>query len=149
MEMEWNPLVPELAVKDLGVSRAFYADLIGCVVRFERDDPPFAYLDQGAAQLMIEEDHDGMWLTAEPESPRGRGINLQIEVDNVTALRDRLVAASWPLFRDLADTWYGTGADEEGQREFLVQDPDGYLLRFVQPLGARTRADPQGAVDGG
>jgi hypothetical protein len=24
-----------------------------------------------------------------------------------------------------------------GQREFLLQDPDGYLLRFVQYLGER------------
>jgi len=26
-------------------------------------------------------------------------------------------------------------------RQFLVQDPDGYLLRFAQDLGAKCRAD--------
>jgi hypothetical protein len=32
------------------------------------------------------------------------------------------------------------GEQEIGQREFLVQDSDGYLLRFAQVLGRRTRA---------
>src|ERR1700730_502215 len=32
------------------------------------------------------------------------------------------------------------GEEEIGQREFLVQDSDGYLLRFAQMLGRRTRA---------
>ena len=34
--------------------------------------------------------------------------------------------------------WYQVSAsDEEGQREFLIQDPDGYLLRFAEYLGRR------------
>jgi hypothetical protein len=30
-----------------------------------------------------------------------------------------------------------SGARHSGQRQFLVQDPDGYLLRFAEPLGER------------
>jgi len=131
-------MVPELLVGDFRASCAFYVELLGFTVRFERTDPPFAYLDLGGAQLMIEQDHPSAWRTADLEAPRGRGLNLQIEVDNTAVLRDRLLAGGHSLFRDLADAWYDIGGGRQsGQREFLVQDPDGYLLRFVEPLGER------------
>jgi hypothetical protein len=40
----WNPLVAELTVKDLQTSFASYR-AAGFTVRFQRADPPFAYLD--------------------------------------------------------------------------------------------------------
>ena len=44
---DWNPMVPELLVSDAARSVAFYADVLGFVVRFTRDDPPFAHLALG------------------------------------------------------------------------------------------------------
>ena len=42
------------------------------------------------------------------------------------------------LFHPLTEHWYATQSGiAEGQREFLVQDPDGYLLRFQEYLGQR------------
>ncbi|MEO9168740.1 MAG: VOC family protein, partial [Aestuariivirga sp.] len=35
------------------------------------------------------------------------------------------------------EKWYRAGDEEVGQRQFLVQDPDGYLLRLCQPIGRR------------
>lgn len=35
------------------------------------------------------------------------------------------------------EAWYRKGDFEVGQRQFLVQDPDGYLLRLVEGLGER------------
>jgi len=41
---------------------------------------------------------------------------------------------------NVEESWYEVGSDkEEGQIEFLVQDPDGYLLRFIEPLGERIK----------
>ena len=34
-------------------------------------------------------------------------------------------------------TWYRRGEIELGDWQFAVQDPDGYLLRFLQSLGSR------------
>jgi hypothetical protein len=34
--------------------------------------------------------------------------------------------------------WYRTGAVETGVHQFLVQDPDGYLIRFSAHLGERS-----------
>jgi hypothetical protein len=44
----------------------------------------------------------------------------------------------WPLFEEPSESWYRIGESEEaGSLEFLVQDPDGYLIRFVQSIGRR------------
>jgi hypothetical protein len=34
--------------------------------------------------------------------------------------------------------WYRTGEVETGARQFLVQDPDGYLIRFSAYIGERS-----------
>jgi hypothetical protein len=33
--------------------------------------------------------------------------------------------------------WYRTGEVETGVHQFLVQDPDGYLIRFAAYIGER------------
>ena len=35
------------------------------------------------------------------------------------------------------EKWYRKDSIEVGNKQFLVQDPDGYLLRFTQDLGKR------------
>jgi catechol 2,3-dioxygenase-like lactoylglutathione lyase family enzyme len=130
------PLVPELMCRDPAASRAFYVDLVGFSIRYERPESDFVFLDLEGAQIMLCPIHDD-WVTGTMEAPLGRGINLQIEVSDVDALRDRIVAAGRALFQDMETSWYRDGATEHGQREFLVQDPDGYLLRFCQDLGTR------------
>ncbi|WP_085905524.1 hypothetical protein [Kiloniella majae] len=57
-----------------------------------------------------------------------------IEVSDVLAVHHRLEKAHWPLFRQLEDQWYRAGNRKVGNREFLVQDPDGYLLRFFSDI---------------
>ncbi|MEM5521223.1 hypothetical protein [Sulfitobacter sp. AS59] len=48
-----------------------------------------------------------------------------------------LTASEIPLFRDPETAWYRIGTVERGVIEFLVQDQDGYLLRFSQLIGDR------------
>lgn len=133
----WSALVPELSVSDLEVSLNFYRT-VGFQVRFVRTSPPFAYLTLGDSQIMLEQAHSEGWVVAPLERPFGRGINLQIEVVDIQSVRAALASAGKQLFREPSDSWYQvSGTHEEGQRELLVQDPDGYLLRFAQPLGRR------------
>jgi catechol 2,3-dioxygenase-like lactoylglutathione lyase family enzyme len=131
-------LVPELKVTDFARSRWFYVDLIGFDVLYERPEHAFAYLYLGRAELMIERD-DGMWRTGPLEHPYGRGINFQIEVTDVEVLHQRLVAHDYPVMVPIEERWYRRDNLDVGQKQFLVQDPDGYLLRFGQDLGIRTR----------
>ncbi len=134
----WAALVPEMAVQSLDRAVAFYCDVCGFCQRFARPEDGFAYLELGRAQIMLEEIVADTWRTGALEHPLGRGINLQIEVNDLGQLEARLETSGWPLFRAVETVWYRDGDIEHGQRQVLVQDPDGYLLRFIQPLGERT-----------
>ncbi|CAI8953444.1 bleomycin resistance protein [Pseudomonas sp. IT-P176] len=135
-----NKMVPELTVSDIQQSLAFWTDLIGFQIAYERREEGFAYLDFDGVQVMLEQyiaEDDGQWHTGALQAPFGRGINFQMTVDRVEPILARLAAVQWPLFRPFADAWYRSGEVEVGQRELIVQDPDGYLLRLVEALGER------------
>lgn len=134
-EREWAALVPELTCSDLEASLRFWCGALGFTKRFERPEDRFAYLELGAAQVMLEE-RNGGWETGRLEQPFGRGINLQIEVGDVEDLHQRLVDGGVELFRTLQRTIYREDDELHIAVEFLVQDPDGYLLRFVQDPNA-------------
>jgi catechol 2,3-dioxygenase-like lactoylglutathione lyase family enzyme len=136
-------LVPELLCSDINESRSFYVDALGFEVLYDRPAENFLYLSLSGAEIMLEQlpvtpDHDGFWLTGRLEVPYGRGINFQIEVENVYELYDRLAPSQWPIFRSIEEKWYRINATEAGNRQFLIQDPDGYLLRLFEDLGTRS-----------
>ena len=71
------------------------------------------------------------------EQPYGRGINFQIHVENADALHAAVVAAGLPIFLRMEERWYRRENTEIGTRQFIVEDPDGYLLRLHHDLGIR------------
>ncbi|MET3225354.1 catechol 2,3-dioxygenase-like lactoylglutathione lyase family enzyme [Bradyrhizobium japonicum] len=129
-------LVPELSVSDIQESLSFWRDLLGFEVAYDRPDARFAYLVRGRLQVMLCE-LNGRWETAEMQRPFGRGINFQMAVDRIEPMLKALDDARWPLYEQPNEVWYRVGDLEVGQREFLVQDLDGYLMRFVERLGTR------------
>ena len=135
--MDSSKLVPELTVRDFQKSVRFYVEILGFRILYRRTSPQFACLDLDSVQFMLEENHGAAWITGELAPPLGRGVNFQIEVSDLKPILDRLAAAKHALYREPRDEWYKTANGLEGQREFLVQDPDGYLLRFAQYLGSR------------
>ncbi|NBB49060.1 VOC family protein [Rhizobium sp. CRIBSB] len=138
--MRTNALVPELAVSDWQTSRAFYCNLVGFEVAYERPEEGFSFLTLGDAQLMI--DQIGIGRTfgtkdAPLERPFGRGLNLQILVPAASIIVDRLAAAGVTLYLPLEEKWYRRDDYDVGNRQFVVADPDGYLLRLFEDLGKR------------
>ena len=133
-------LVPELICADFARSLAFYTELLGFAVRYARLEERFAYLEREGAELMIEQSVGRAFLASPLEYPYGRGVNFQIEVADVVPLHARVSAAGLPLYLPLEEKWYRRGAEEVGNRQFIVPDPDGYLLRFFHSLGARPLA---------
>lgn len=135
----WSMMVPELLVSNLDASLGFWCGLCGFTVAYDRPEDRFAYLDHAGPQIMLEEvmGPGRRWITAPLQQPFGRGINFQITVDDVTPILAGLKAAGWPLFLEPEEVWYRAGTSETGVRQFLVQDPDGYLVRFSQSLGQR------------
>ena len=135
--MKWNALVPELLVADFQKSIWFYVSVLGFSVEYERTSPSFAYLAFEKSQVMIEELQEDSWVTGAMAHPFGRGINLQIECSDVVEIRKRIATAKIAVFRELHDACYEAAGARIGQRQFLVADPDGYLLRFCEVIGDR------------
>jgi catechol 2,3-dioxygenase-like lactoylglutathione lyase family enzyme len=144
-------LTPELLVTDLAASLRFWCGPCGFRIAYDRPEEGFALIAHGTARVMLEELRRSTrpWITAELTPPFGRGINLEIEVPDLAPILAALHAAAWPLFMPPEEKWYRTGGHETGVRQFLVQDPDGYLLRLQQRLGERLPPPQAGEGRGG
>jgi len=131
--MKFNALVPELSVTDIEKSKWFYTEILGFQIDYERKKDKFAFLSLNNAQLMLEE-MNGYWETGLLAYPLGRGVNFQIIVHDIHPIVNRLHQNDISLFREPFVSEYTTGEKVVKEIEFLVQDPDGYLLRFSQGL---------------
>ncbi|WP_375208622.1 bleomycin resistance protein [Hyphomonas jannaschiana] len=127
-------LVPELYVSDLARSLAFYCGALGFRMVYERPEERFAYLERAGAELMLEEPIGRTWLAGPLETPYGRGVNFQIAVEDAVALCKAALAAGAPLIQDLEEKTYLRDDEPIRVRQCVVQDPDGYLLRFSELL---------------
>ncbi len=135
-------IVPELICSDIERSLSFYVGLLGFRVVYERPEERFALLSLGGASLMLEQPHarDRLFPSAPLEHPYGRGVNLEVEVDDAASLWAR--AGGGEVVLPLEERRYARGAlaDEVHVRQFALADPDGYVLRFSQTLGTPPRA---------
>lgn len=131
-------LVPELLVVNVDRSLVFWGDVCGFEIRYSRSDECFAYIALGSAHLMLEQIGIGRnWITGPLEEPLGRGINFQISVPDTVPLVAALARANIDLFVQPETKWYRVGNEEAGVDQFLVTDPDGYLIRFQSSRGYR------------
>lgn len=132
--MKFNTLIPELSVTDIEKSKWFYIEVLGFKIEYERIGDKFVFVSlEEKTQIMLEE-INGHWDTGELKHPFGRGINFQIEIEDIQSIIARLNKQNIPFFREPTISEY-TGNDTTFiQKEFLVQDPDGYLLRFSQEM---------------
>ena len=78
---------------------------------------------------MIEE-INGNWNTGKLEYPFGRGINLSMSIKEVENYYNELAKKNIKFFKKLMINEYEVNNEIYCDKEFLIQDPDGYLLRF-------------------
>lgn len=126
--MQFNSLIPELSVTDINKSKEFYLNL-GFKIKYERPENKFCFLELEQNQIMIEQINDN-WNTGSLEYPFGRGINISMSISNVEELYNNLKNKNIKIFKELEVHTYRVDDKEYQDKEFLVQDPDGYLLRF-------------------
>jgi len=134
--MKFNKLIPELSVTNFENSINFYTKILGFKIEYKRDESKFAMISFQGSQLMIEEINNH-WSTGKLKKPFGRGINFQIEVDKIQPILDSLEQNNYPIFVEPKENWYRQDNQLLGNKEFLIQDPDGYLLRFAEDLGTK------------
>ena len=128
-------MAPELLVSNLDESLGFWRDLLGFRVAYSR--PGFVYLERHeGAQLMLCQ-RDGSFETGDMTWPFGRGAMFQIYVQALAPIADAVAASGRSLYAPLREVWRRWGDREGGQREFFVQDPDGYLVMVAEHIGER------------
>lgn len=134
--MKWNQMIPEFDIFNLDETLHFYVDLIGFKVVYDRPEDKFAFLELEDVQIMVQEiDPDSSkWDTGTLDYPLGRGINFQIDVKNIDEIYNKLKEADYKIFVEMEDHYYRKDDEMLGEREFLVQDPNGFLLRFAQDI---------------
>ena len=80
---------------------------------------------------MIEEVNNN-WNVGELEYPFGRGINISMTVKNVDELYEKVIKNKIKIFRKMQVDRYRVNNYYVEDKQFLIQDPDGYLLRFTK-----------------
>ena len=130
MNMYFNKMIPELSVFDIEQTKRFYNDL-GFKIEYERPEEKFVFMSFQDSQFMFEQIHDNGWNIDELIYPLGRGINFSIAVDDIEGLYKLVKTLNLEIYRDLNRSIYQVNGTEETQTEFLIQDPNGYLLRFT------------------
>ena len=102
-------------------------------IKYERPVDSFVYFTRDGVDIMVEQiDGNGRrWITGELEKPFGRGINLQWKVKNIDDFYNSVLSKEPVcIYLALESKRYLCGDKIEEQRQFIVQDPDGYLFRF-------------------
>jgi uncharacterized glyoxalase superfamily protein PhnB len=127
----FSSVTPNLIVRDIAASAAFYRDVLGFAVKqtvpeaapfvfvwLERDGVPVFLNDVAAAAAEYPD--------AASRTPGGTAA-LFFTVSDVDGLHAQ-VAAHAPVVMPLKTQFYG-------MREFAVTDPDGHILTFAERVG--------------
>lgn len=129
--MNFNKMVPELTVFNIKESKDFYTKILGFEIVFERPEDKFIFMELEGSQIMIQELHDDGWNVGDMKYPLGQGINFEIEVNDLNSLHNKLLTHQIVFYRKMKNTVYKVKGEDVVQKEFIIQDPNGYMLRFV------------------
>lgn len=126
--MKFNSLIPELSVTNIEKSKKFYLNL-GFKIMYERKEDKFCFLYLEDNQIMIEEINNN-WNVGEMKYPFGNGINISMTVSDIDSFYESIISKKIVLFRKIKTSKYRVDDIIYENKEFLLQNPDGYLLRF-------------------
>lgn len=126
--MKFNSLIPELSVTNIEKRKEFYLNL-GFKIMYERKEDKFCFLYLEDNQIMIEEINNN-WNVGEMKYPFGNGINISMTVSDIDSFYESIISKKIVLFRKIKTSKYRVDDIIYEDKEFLLQDPDGYLLRF-------------------
>ena len=135
--MYWNKTIPELSVTNLENSLNFYKTA-GFKVEYERLENKFVFISLGEIQFMLQEiSINDKWTLSPLTYPFGNGINFQLDVNNLEEIYNNFKKSNYKITFEMEENWYRKDNIMLGNKEFLIQDPDGYLLRFMEDLGEK------------
>ncbi|MEA2574780.1 MAG: hypothetical protein QOH93_2078 [Chloroflexia bacterium] len=136
-------IVPELAVADIEQSLQFYTAL-----GFVKDNEGIVD-EQGAQWYSVALGESALWLIRADAAhglvesdPRGNGVTLYVEVDDIDTLHERVCDAGllMNIVKPIETMWYGL-------RQFSMADPDGYILTLNQQVAQPESGEGEGEVE--
>jgi uncharacterized glyoxalase superfamily protein PhnB len=117
-------VAPQFLVSDLGDAIAFYEERLGFTTDFVYGDF-YASVSRDGALIHLK---CAPKLDAERAHRRSEEhLDAFVDVSEVRALHDELVGRGAPITQPLGKRPWGT-------MDFQVEDPDGYILCFSEPL---------------
>lgn len=122
----FTSLTPNLVVRDIAASTAFYRDILGFTVKQTvPDQAPFVFvwLVRGPVQIFLND----LATVARDLPAAGKnlgGSGMFIIVDGIDALHDE-VSTRTALVMPMTKQFYG-------MREFAVADPDGHIVTLAE-----------------
>jgi catechol 2,3-dioxygenase-like lactoylglutathione lyase family enzyme len=126
MPHELKKLTPNLVVSNVEKSVAFYRDLLGFTLAAtvpEASPYVFAIVQSGGVEVFLNAPEPAIAeYPAFAEKPIGGTLTLYIEVEGIRSLYDALQSRI-RILTPLEKKFYGV-------TEFVIQDPDGYLITF-------------------
>jgi catechol 2,3-dioxygenase-like lactoylglutathione lyase family enzyme len=130
-------IVPELYVQSIDDNLAFFIDILGFSIKYQRQEEQFVYLTREGLDLMLEgvEGNSRKWLAGALEPPFGRGINFQWDVTDIETLYSKVQSeCSDLIFLPKETKLYQVNDQNITQVQFIVRSPDGYLFRFCEDV---------------
>ena len=120
-------ITPFMHVADLEGAVQFFVDVLGFKVWI--NGPTYAYVQREVAGVRIMK---ASTSTGEEQRPGNRAFRYYIDVKDVDAVVEELrpkLAAHWP-----GRQVHGPVDQPDGQREFMIEGPDGDLVVFGQEI---------------
>ncbi len=129
--VRFTTITPNLIVRDIARSTAFYRDVLGFTVKDTVPaEPPFVFvwLERDGVPVFLNDPASVAADVPALANPAfGGTATLFVIVAGVDALHES-VAPLTPVLMPLHTKFYG-------MREFAVQDPDGHLITFAERVG--------------
>ena len=124
----FTSVTPNLLVRDIAASTAFYRDLLGFAIRQTVPDAEpfvFVWLERDGVPVFLNDpkavEHD---LPGASTRPPGGTATLFFVITGVDAYH-AAIASRVKVVMELKTQFYG-------MREFTIEDPDGHVLTFAE-----------------